>query len=488
MIWALVVVVTLAAVWCFLRTPFRRGATDLLKAGSQAFAVMSSRRISDHWKEKVLPRYAGQMFMASGTLFLCLLALVVPVAAGELIARLWGADLIGAMSTWQGLGLSLLTASVQMRLVRPRPDREPSYGPLQKSLHYGVLATPGMGEALFDLEVRRTGGAEPQVAAGRHVFVGGLARAGTTVLMRSLHTTGQFGSLTYADMPFVLAPNLWAALKGRSRQGPLQERAHGDGVLVDYHSPEALEEVFWQTFARRDYVGERCLLPHSLDDELKSRFLDYVGAILQHCRKQRYLSKNNNNVLRLTSLGALFPNARFLVPFRQPLQQAGSLMTQHRRFSERQRTERFTRSYMGWLGHYEFGLDHRRMVFGDFAASAARYPDPARLEAWLEQWVAVHRFLLACSQDNPRQVLLVGYELLCEQTEAFWPRLCERLDLPTGDLPALRGPATQRYDCGQSILLQQAHDLYQELNRQCRLQLEMPAATGPELHHRAMSG
>ncbi len=436
MIWGLVVVVTLAAVWCFLRTPFSRVAADLLQASRKAFSVISSRRISDHWKEKVLPRYAGQIFMASATLFLCLLALVVPVAVGELIARLWHADLIGALSTWPGLGLSLLTGSVQMRLLRPRPDREQAYGPLQKALHYGVLATPGMGEALFDLEVRRTGGAHPDVAAGRHLFVSGLARAGTTVLMRSLHATGEFGSLTYADMPFVMAPNFWAMLKGKSRQGPLQERAHGDGVLVDYNSPEALEEVFWQTFAQQDYVDKTCLYPHSLDEALQFRFLDYVGAVLQHRHKQRYLSKNNNNVLRIDSLSPLFPNARFLVPFREPVQQAGSLLTQHRRFSELQRSDQFSRRYMGWLGHYEFGLDHRRMAFGELAASAARYPDPGQLEAWLEQWIAIYQFLLQCSEDNPRQVLLVGYELLCEQTKSFWPRLCEMLGLATNDLPS----------------------------------------------------
>ncbi len=50
---------------------------------------------------------------------------------------------------------------------------------------------------------------------------------GPPFLMREIHRTGQFGSLTSADMPFVLAPNLWARLssKGATRsQGRTRPR------------------------------------------------------------------------------------------------------------------------------------------------------------------------------------------------------------------------------------------------------------------------
>ena len=51
----------------------------------------------------------------------------------------------------------------------------------------------------------------------------------------------------YADMPFILAPNLWSKIN-LNHQTELSERAHGDGILINSESPEAFEEVFWKTF------------------------------------------------------------------------------------------------------------------------------------------------------------------------------------------------------------------------------------------------
>ena len=83
------------------------------------------------------------------------------------------------------------------------------YSALDKLLHKIVLNGSMIGDMLGDLD-----GSFAKGAAESHspVFVTGLARAGTTALMRALHGTGQFASLTYADMPMVMAPNLWAKL------------------------------------------------------------------------------------------------------------------------------------------------------------------------------------------------------------------------------------------------------------------------------------
>ena len=39
-----------------------------------------------------------------------------------------------------------------------------------------------------------------------------MARSGSTILLNSIYKTDIFASLTYADMPFVLAPNLWSKI------------------------------------------------------------------------------------------------------------------------------------------------------------------------------------------------------------------------------------------------------------------------------------
>lgn len=118
MIWIGVIIVTAAAVAAFSRMPFQKCTLDLVRAGRKSLYVISSRRVSDHWKERVLLRYAAQMFKASVALIICALVLVVPVLVGDYIAALWSADLLAAILTWQGLGLSIVTASLQVGVVR----------------------------------------------------------------------------------------------------------------------------------------------------------------------------------------------------------------------------------------------------------------------------------------------------------------------------------------------------------------------------------
>ena len=39
------------------------------------------------------------------------------------------------------------------------------------------------------------------------------------------------------------------------------------------------------------------------------------------------------------------------------------LMHQHQKFSILQKNNQFIKKYMNWLGHYEFGLIHKRFKF-----------------------------------------------------------------------------------------------------------------------------
>ena len=56
----------------------------------------------------------------------------------------------------------------------------------------------------------------------------------------------EFETLTYRDMPFILAPLLWDKISRPLRKaGEKVERAHGDGMMVSFDSPEAFEEVVW---------------------------------------------------------------------------------------------------------------------------------------------------------------------------------------------------------------------------------------------------
>lgn len=297
------------------------------------------------------------------------------------------------------------------------------YSNAAKLLHFLALGAPGVAQMSFTLDQRMAGGDADAATRGRHVFVAGLARAGTTVLMRNIHRSGDFRSLVYRDMPFVLAPNFWARIRGRDA-GLVRaaERAHGDGLQVDADSPEGLDEVFWRVFDGR-YIEPDRLLPHDPPDHVIALYRAHVAAILRGAGKVRYLAKNNNSILRLPALRRAFPAATILVPFRHPLAQAASLLTQHRRFCDLQGRDRFARRYMGWLVHHEFGLDHRA-----FATHPSSAEQPSTLAYWLDQWIGVYGWL---AERLPEGTFLVCYETLCADPEV-WRGLTDRLDLPRG--------------------------------------------------------
>jgi sulfotransferase family protein len=303
---------------------------------------------------------------------------------------------------------------------------DPDYNLLDRTLHRLALQYTPIADVSFDLDQITVRTDPADIVSGRHVFVSGLARAGTTLLMRKFHATGRYRSLTYRDMPFVLAPNLWRRMSQVSRRDiESAERAHGDNVLVDVDSPESLDEVFWRIFAGEEYLETDRLKPHSPDEEMVEKYVRYVNAILsaQETRQDRYLSKNNNNILRLGAIHRAFPHALMLIPFRQPLQQAFSLLRQHRRFSELQGRREFALAYMTWLGHHEFGLDHRPFQF----ERDAPCPYPAdTLNHWLHIWCETYEWL---ERSKPQTALFVCYEDLCLLPRT-WMRLAELADIP----------------------------------------------------------
>ena len=87
-----------------------------------------------------------------------------------------------------------------------------AYSFLDQLLHRLALQVGPIAEMSFDIDQRMVDADPKEIVGERHVFVSGLARAGTTILMRRFHATGAYRSLTYRDMPFVLAPNLWRKL------------------------------------------------------------------------------------------------------------------------------------------------------------------------------------------------------------------------------------------------------------------------------------
>lgn len=299
------------------------------------------------------------------------------------------------------------------------------YSRLDRLLHQFALGTGFIARASFEMEAIGNGSAT-SIDIEKPVYVSGLARSGSTILLNALYQTGVFRSLTYRDMPFILMPGLWHKLSaGSQTDREARERAHGDRLMVEYDSPEAFEEVFWRNFMGEKYINADKLVPHKALPSVRKDYRRFVSHVLNSCETEaqtRYLCKNNNNLLRLPSLRKTFPGAVLLVPFRHPLQQAISLHKQHMQFSELHASDTFSRKYMEWLGHYEFGLGQKHYCYAEQPPTQPRDD----INYWIQSWIDAYSFAL---KDEDSNLIFAGYEALCEAPLQGFSRLFELLDL-----------------------------------------------------------
>ena len=343
------------------------------------------------------------------------------------------------------------------------------YSASEKFVHGLALGLPWVTKVSFDLDQVFAKSA-PVQPAGPPLFICGLARAGTTALMEAFFQTGHYRSLTYSDMPFVLMPSVWRHVTQALRtKGEVRERAHGDGLTISYDSPEAFEEVFWRTFAGDQYIFQDRLVPHDADHSLVEKFKLYVDQILKSAadngERWRYLSKNNNNILRLEAILSAFPQALILIPFRDPIQHSMSLIRQHRRFCYIHKRDRFVYRYMSWLGHFEFGLCHRPFRFEDGEDEGIRMGTPGEINYWLRLWISTHRYLL---NRTPENSLFTCYEEFCENSRSSLDKLFELAKLerrPEQREIVFKAPLFRTAPTMDSNLLEEARSIYDEMRR-----------------------
>lgn len=306
-----------------------------------------------------------------------------------------------------------------------------SYSLLDRLMHRVAFAHPSVQKVLADIEASRYQQEWLDQPVTKPIFVTSLPRAGTTLVLQLLARLPAVATHTYRDMPFVRAPVLWNRLSQSFHANDEEvERAHGDGMLVNTDSPEAFEEVLWLSHFPEHY-GKDGIRPWSALAQ------DFVGELCDHMRRiillragsrsqeSRYLSKNNANIARIDALRAAFPDCMIVVPLRHPLAQARSMLRQHVRFANLQAGDRFALRYMADIGHFEFGLAHRPILFPGVAQLADRYR-PDRIEYWTGYWAAAFSHLAQRSN-----VLFIDYQGFCSDGGNF-RALCEMLDLQAG--------------------------------------------------------
>jgi hypothetical protein len=289
--------------------------------------------------------------------------------------------------------------------------------PLLRNL--GELETDVLGRRLEPVKIQAP------------VFVTGLARSGTTMMLTLLSQAEGVATHRYRDFPFLFTPVAWNWFQDRMGQGPGEavERPHRDRIRITKESAEAFEEPLWQAYFPWAHDAQRLHLvgPETSNPEFAVAFRQHLRKILWLRGGKRYVSKGNYNVARIGYLAGLFPDARFVVPVREPVAHVRSLVEQHALFCRYAADDARVPEYLAAAGHYEFGPQRRPVNL-----------DPARLghieQAWrsgddwrgyARQWAQVYAHVDALRR-RPRlaeRIFVVRYEDACAEPQALVQRL-----------------------------------------------------------------
>ena len=335
-----------------------------------------------------------------------------------------------------------------------------SHNSLDQLLHDTYLGNQSIAETSFDIESLYVG---KQPLPKQNIFITGLARSGTTSVFNYLYNANEFGSLLYSDMPFLLMPNLWNLIP-KKKKSDKTERFHGDNIMVGDDSPEALDEFFWKVFLKDSYINKDSLEINKIDDDTIRRYEKYISLICRARKKEKYLSKNNNSILRLEYLLKLSNPTKVFLLYRNPIDHAASLHKLHLKFSNQQQEDKFILRYFDYLGHHEFGL-HQKIfnLYPEFKDENLSF-NKELMDFWLKTWIDYYTYILEHLTD---QITLICFEDICNFPEKTYSYIADIASLNQHpSTPEAYTPPTYNIIKNYNTNLEnKAVELYQQLNK-----------------------
>jgi hypothetical protein len=283
------------------------------------------------------------------------------------------------------------------------------------AIRLGNFDTRMAAEAIEDVEIEAP------------IYIAGLARSGTTILLELLAAHPDVATHRYRDFPPVFTPWLWDRWLARvpERDETATERAHGDGIAVTSQSPEAFEEVLWMAFFEHihDPAHSSVLHRETRNPAFERFYSEHIRKLLAIRGGRRYAAKGNYNLMRLQYLQTIFADARFVLPIRDPVWHIASLMKQQTLFEAGEQAHPRALEHMRRVGHFEFGLDRRPINTGDSEALARverLWAEGREVEGWAHYWAMVYADVADRLEADPglnEAALVIRYEDMCTQSQ-----------------------------------------------------------------------
>ena len=315
-------------------------------------------------------------------------------------------------------------------------------------------ATQPLWRRLADLESRLVREETAQLTIDRPVYITSLPRSGTTILTEMLAQHADVSSHRYSDFPNVWTPYWRNYLLQRARRATpkKQERAHQDRIRINNDSPEAVEEVLWMHFfpSRHDASVNQVL-----DGQIRNQPFDifygqHILKLLAVRNAKRYLAKGNYNISRIRYILSLYPDAKFLIPVRDPVNHVASLMRQQSLFSRASQADSRVPVQLAMSGHYEFGPGRIPVNFGEPKATQAIIDDwrqGLETQGWARYWAQTYQHVhdqLQAFPEVQKACLLFRYEDLCNHSESLIDAILAHCELPKAGFETTRTEYTAR--------------------------------------------
>ncbi|TQV79275.1 hypothetical protein [Denitrobaculum tricleocarpae] len=111
----LVILASFIAVELFLRLPVIDQVHQLFGTTHKAGHVITARAVSDHWKERVMLRYAREIMLSSVKLVLFLTGVLMLAVLPAFLVQLFidpSLSIEALFSSWTAVGVSLVAATL----------------------------------------------------------------------------------------------------------------------------------------------------------------------------------------------------------------------------------------------------------------------------------------------------------------------------------------------------------------------------------------
>ena len=397
-------VVTILAFLFFIKLKYVTSINEWILETSQfvyysGHPVLNDDEIFDQIKKR-FRGVSGSLLVVLLKTILFLFVIVVLVGLSSVIIRLLNGQEIAQFKSDKFLSElfpkyllqlpfilgTLLPIIVVPFITKKKAKEKVPYSAIDKFLHYIFLGNKNISLFIFKIELFFYKKFLRVNHSNHNVYIAGMARAGTTVLMQYLGALDEFKSLSYRNLPFLFMPKTWPRLIS-NKKAEEKERFHQDGVKHSLNSYEALEEPFFRNNLGEQYIKGDKIVKHELDENTFKKYNAFRRFV---AGDKIYLAKNNNHLLRAESLHLFDKNSNIktvtIIPFRDPYEQAKSLLKQHELLSKLQNEDIFTLDYMDFLVHHEFGIHSKIPILQEKDIGSILKLDKDSINYWLEIW------------------------------------------------------------------------------------------------------